>query len=148
MMWYVIRHGCSKRHKHLATIVQGQPAWESPKSLAEWQSTKGSHIYAMVNKRTAWTYVGMIKNRTPAERWHEHTRGIKNMDGTKYKKTKALGLEDWYMVPLASFTSIVESKRLKRIEQVHIKMFARSLNNLKRCKRAPENKREVMTLRH
>lgn len=53
---------------------------------------------------------------------------------------KALGLEDWYMVPLASFTSIVESKRLKRIEQVHIKMFARSLNNLKRCKRAPRRR--------
>lgn len=149
LLWFILKKGKYKHYKRLSNIVRGQPSWDSPQQLSKWQTKPGSHIYALVNISTSWTYVGLIHNRQPAARWHEHNRNMKIGNGMKYHRMKGLGLEKWYMIPLAEFNSAVVSSRLHKIEQKYIRMFPDSLNNLRsrwHKRQVPERQRKVKVL--
>ena len=149
MLWFVIRNCKNKTTKKIADLTRDVPNWESPATLAQWQYSCGSHIYCLMSTKSDHTYVGLIHDRAPEARWHEHTRNIKSSSERKYRKMKAVGLEQWYMLPLAGFKTEVESRKLHRVESIYINKFHKSLNKMTRHgpKRVPGNQRKVMALR-
>ena len=148
LIWHIVKTGNAKRLRKIRDMVAKLPSWQSAESLSTFQKKRGSYIYAMVNLKTAWTYVGLVQDRNPEDRWQEHTRGMKQGQDAKYRRMKALGLEEWYMIPIAEFPETMGTNRLRTIEQIYIKKFHKSLNNYKPYKRqVPENKRKVKRLR-
>ena len=148
LIWHIVKAGKATRLAKIRDMVAKLPSWQSAEDLSKFQEKRGSYIYAMVNLKTAWTYVGLVQDRKPEDRWQEHTRGMKQGKDAKYRRMKALGLENWYMIPIAEFPETIDINRLKEIEHIHIKKFHKSLNNYKPYKRrVPEKQRKVKRLR-